>query len=690
MYGKNDTITINREISWLSFNERVLQEAADPSVPLIERLKFLGIFSNNRDEFFRVRVATLTRIIKYGSNKKYHSSESPVEILDKIQKIVFTQQNKADKIYKELIKSLQQKNIYFVNEKQLTQEQGDYVREYFNDNVLPNISPLMIGDAKKFPFLKDRAINLFVRMTLEGKKEFKYSIIEIPTDTVNRFVVIPDTSKKATYIIFLDDVIRFCLNEIFNIFNCDKIEAYTIKLTRDSELDLDKDLSQSLADKITKSLKKRKTGFPIRLNYDFHMPKEMVAYLLNSIKGLNEDGLLPGIRYHNFRDFIGFPSIGNAEMVYMNPHPLTHKFLEKKKSIFNSILEKDILLFYPYQSFHHIIDLLRESSIDPDVESIKITLYRAARNSGVINSLINAAKNGKKVTAVIELQARFDEEANIYWGKKMEEEGIQVVYGVQGLKVHSKLFIISKRVKGEQVKIAHIGTGNFNENTAKIYSDISILTADKNICEETEQLFKYYINKEHAFEFKKLLVAPFNMRKKFVKQINKEIENAQKGKQAYIKIKLNNLVDQEMIDLLYRAALAGVKIKLIVRGICSLATGVQGASDNIEAISIVDKYLEHSRIFIFCNEGNEKTYISSADWMTRNLDYRSEVAMPVYDQNLKKIINKIFDIQFADNVKARIIDQNQKNKYVVNDNAKKNRSQEIIFSYFKNLKEKQH
>ena len=670
---------INRDVSWLSFNERVLQESEDPNVPLIERIRFLGIFSNNRDEFFRVRVATIRRMTKWGKKAKVFLGGNPDELLQQIQKIVMRQQKKFEHIYISLLKELEKENIFLVNEKQLNETEGKFVRGYFQDNVFPFLVPIMIDTAPKFPYLKDRSSYLAIKFSNHAKdKKSKYSLIEIPTEIAGRFLVLPHEGEKRK-IILLDDVIRYCLDDIFSIFDYDEIGAYMIKITRDSELDIDSDVSKSWMEKISKSVKQRKLGQPVRLAFDEKIPSDLLHFILKKIKLHKEESLIPGGRYHNFKDFINFPNVGRAALRYLHPHTLEHPRLKDQVSLFKAIREKDILLSFPYQSFHHINDLLREASIDPKVQAIKITLYRAAKNSGIVNALINAVKNGKQVTAVVELQARFDEEANIHFANKLQEEGAQVIFGVPGLKVHSKLFTISRKEGGKVVTYAHIGTGNFNEQTAKSYCDHSLLTADKRITDDVVKLFNFYQDNFKIGIFRHLVVAPFNMREKFIKLINKEIKNAQEGKPAYMFLKMNSLVDLELIKKLYKASECGVKIKMCVRGVCSIIPGIKGQSENIEIISIVDKFLEHSRIFIFGNGGDEKYFISSGDWKYRNLDHRSEVATPVYDKEIQQQLRQYVMLQFEDNMKARIINEKLDNKHVQRTNGKMIRAQDDIY-----------
>ncbi len=655
---------INREIAWLSFNERVLQEAADKTVPLIERIKFLGIFSNNRDEFYRVRVAAVKRMLKLGKRAIPLIGAHPAELMDTILSKVIQQQQKFESIYIEIEKELEKNGIYIINEKELSVDQQRFVREYFEHEVLSALFPIMIDEKRPFPYLKDKSGYLFVKLrSILDKKKVTYSAIEVPTKVLPRFVVLPEKNKKR-YIILLDDVIRFCADEIFTVFGYVVEEAYNIKLTRDAELDLDNDVSQTMVEKVSRGLKNRKKGLPVRLVFDGTMPKETQNFISRKINLTKKDAPIPGGRYHNFKDFINFPKLGRPDLRYDNPEPLRNKYLlDTYGSVLKTIRTRDLLLIYPYHTFDHIISLFREASLEPTVESIKITLYRMADSSKIANALINAIKNGKKVTVVVELQARFDEENNMYWATKFQEAGATVIFGVPNLKVHAKLFLITAREKGREIKYAHIGTGNFNEKTAKIYTDCSLLTADKRITNEVSSVFDFFADNYKTGKYQHLAVAPFSMRNTFVDLIKKEISNAKHGKSSGIILKLNNLVDRDMINLLYEASCAGVKIKLIIRGICSLVCGVKGVSENIEGVSIVDKYLEHSRIFVFNNAGEEKIFISSADWMSRNLDYRCEVAVPIYDAEVKATIKKIIEIQLSGNTKARMLDETLSNQY---------------------------
>jgi len=674
---------INRESSWLSFNDRVLQEAEDKNVPLIERLKFLGIYSSNLDEFFSVRVGTIRRMINVGIKAKTEIGGKPKEVLNEIQQIVLRQRDKFDKIFNELVQELEKENIFIINEKQLSTEQEKFVKSYFEQEVHPRLVPVMLNSHPSFPYLKNAVIYLAIHLSYkDNHAKPAYALIEVPANILPRFIVLPKIDDRK-FIIMLDDVIRYGLKDIFSIFEYDSHQAYTIKLTRDAELEIDDDVTRSFFEKISDSVKQRQLGQPVRFVYDREVPSDLFNFILKRNHLQDFQNLIPGGRYHNARDFMNFPKIGSSSLMNKPRAPLYHKDLIKSRSIFSAIKEKDILLHYPYQSFHHIIDLLREAAIDPKVTSIKMTLYRLAKDSNVINALRNACRNGKEVTAVIELQARFDEEANIRWTQKLEEENARILDGVPGLKVHAKLCLITRNEGGEKVNYAVVGTGNFNEFTARIYSDHALLTADPRITQEVSKVFKFLENNYKTFNYKHLLVSPFFMRKRLLKMIESEIENKAAGKDAYIYAKMNSLVDQDIIKKLYKASQTGVKIKLMVRGICSLIPGISGISENIEAISILDKFLEHSRIFIFCHGGDERYYISSADWMIRNLDNRVEVAVPIYDKNIQKELKDFFLLQFKDNTKARIFDEKQDNRYRKNETEPAFRAQDDIYKYLK-------
>jgi polyphosphate kinase len=674
---------INKELSWLTFNERVLQEAEDPSVPLMERIKFMGIFSNNLDEFFRVRVATLNRLRRIGKKAKKFIGHDPAEVLKEIQKIVLAQHKHFNSVYQQILKDLAQENIYIIDEKQLNEAQAGYVRSYFQEKVRPKLVPIMIDQVEKFPELKDAVIYLAVQMSKDEKDpKPKYALIEVPTDVLSRFLILPQLEDRK-YVILLDDVIRFDLEDVFSFLPYTRFEAFTIKLTRDAELDIDDDLSESYRQKIHKSLQKRRGGLPVRFIYDSKMPQPLLDFLTKKLSLTKDDTIIPGAKYHNFKDFMSFPDLGLKRLRYRPIQFLPHRDLDQKKSLFKIMSKKDVLLHCPYQSFLPVIDLLREAAIDPKVTSIKTTLYRLARNSAVVNALINAVKNGKSVSAIMELQARFDEEANIYWSDRLQEEGARVIHGVPGLKVHSKLILIDRKKKGGITRYAIFGTGNFNEDTADIYSDHNLFTTDQRLTREANKIFDFYKNNYKITTYKHLLVSPFEMRKKFVRLIRIEIKNAKEGKEAYIHLKLNNLVDREIIDWLYSASQAGVPIRLNVRGMFSLVPGVKGMSENIEAIRIVDKYLEHSRIFVFCNGGEPKYFISSADLMPRNLDRRVEVACPIYDEAIQKELNDFLEHQWNDNLKSRLHGSGILHQPQGEAVKKKTRSQVTIYDYLK-------
>jgi polyphosphate kinase len=684
--AKKQKKIVNRELSWLSFNERVLQEAQDSTTPLIERLRFLGIFSNNLDEFFKVRVATIKRMIDVQEGSKRVEGEKPKTILNKIQKKVIKLQNKFEYTYQNILRELEHHNIFIINEMELNPEQAIYVKRFFKEKIQPFLTPIMLHNVEEFPDLKDKSIYLATKLTSSKRDiEDEYALIEIPTYEISRFIVLPDESDRK-FIILLEDIIRFCLDDVFALFNFDTFEAWTIKLTRDAELDMDNDLSKSILEKISHSLGSRKQGQPVRFVFDNAIAKDLMDYIITKLDLDDDDNLIPGARYHNFKDFMKFPNIGGPELVYKKEVPLGHKDVKYHKSILHVIARKDIMLHVPYQSFDNFINLLREASMDPKVREIKMTIYRVAQNSKVMNALINAAKNGKKVTVVVELQARFDEKSNIYWSKKLEEEGARVLFGIANLKVHSKLLLISRKEGTKVVNYASVGTGNFHEGNAGVYCDLFLLTMDRRIANEVAKVFDFFENPYKTFIYRNLLVSPLYQRRKIYQLIDNEIRNVKAGKEAYIILKINNLVDKEMIYKLYQAYNQGVIVRLIVRGICCLMPGVEELSKEIEAISIVDKYLEHARILVFCNEGDELYFISSADWMPRNLDRRIEVTAPIYSPEIKQELKDIIEIQLRDNAKARIINEAQDNPYKPGNPGEMSfRSQEITYQYYKKL-----
>lgn len=671
---------INREISWLYFNDRVLQEAADPTVPLIDRIRFLAIFSSNLDEFYRVRVATLSRLAALNEKSKEILGYNPKKVLNQIKNIVVRQERKFNNLYENIIvKQLAEEKIFILNDKQLNVTRGTFVKNYFREKLLATLVPIMLNDTLPLPELRDRAVYFFVKLTTNKKTRF--ALIEFP-DNLSRFVKLPDTNNLK-FLILLDDIIRYSLEDIFFIFEHDSIEAYSIQLTRDAELDLDKEVSEKFIDSLSKSLLKRKKGKPMRLLYDSDMPMDMLKYLVSKM-GLHGESLIPGNRYHNFKNFISFPNVGGPELEYSKYVPLPVADLSFGKSLIELIAKKDYLVSTPYQSYDYVIHFLREAAIDPKVKEISIAVYRLAENSRVIHALINAAKNGKKVNCLVELRARFDEQNNIHWSNRLEEEGVNVLYGVPGYKVHSKICLVSRTEKGKLAYYACLSTGNFNEKTAQIYADHTLFTANKKITDDLVNVFKAINRGLLPKGLKSLIVSPIDSRPAIYRLIDNEIKNAKAGKQAYMILKMNSLADEDLINKLYQASNAGVKIKMIIRGMCCLIAGVKGYSENIEVISIVDKYLEHARVHIYCNGGKELIYLTSADFMTRNIDNRVEVGFPIYDEKLKQEVRDIIDIQLDDNTKAREINSQNTNKYHKTNSPESHRAQIEIYNYLKN------
>jgi polyphosphate kinase len=668
---------MSKELSWLSFNARVLQEAEDPQVPLIERVRFMGIFSNNLDEFYRVRYADVRRLAVFSRGSEKASYE---KLLDDIRDAVGDLQLRFDRVYRTSLAELRKYNIYLIDETQLQPHQREFVTKYFFSRVLPELSPLLISESAAVPQLDDGSIYLAVRIS-QRSGQIRYAIVNIPTDRLERFVVVPPPQEHPArqVIVVLDNIIRACLIEIFRgIFDITSTDAYTFKLTRDAELELGEGITQSLVDALSSSLRKRKYGDPVRLVYDRRMPSDMLDILVRRMRLGNYDNVLPGARYHNSKDFIKFPNLGPKSLENRPLHPLTLPSLERYTNLFDAIRERDILLNYPYHSFRYVEQLVSSAAIDPGVRSIYVTLYRVARNSHIGRSLMCAALNGKEVIAIVELRARFDEAANIDWAKRLTEAGVHVIFGIPGLKVHSKLILINRQEGSQLRRYGHIGTGNFNEKTARIYTDLSLITADREITEDMAHVFDFIRHTYRRHKFRHLAVSPLNSRSTFLRLIHAEVVNARAGRRAEIFIKCNNLVDEELITRLYEASQAGVRIRAIVRGMCSLVAGVSGISDNIEAISIVDRFLEHSRVYIFHNNGNPRYFISSADLMTRNLDHRVEVTVPIYDASAQRTIQRLMDTQWSDNVKSRLLIGNQENVYRERGRRRKRRSQEML------------
>ncbi|UAB70976.1 polyphosphate kinase 1 [Vibrio sp. SCSIO 43132] len=683
-----EKLYIEKELSWLSFNERVLQEAADKTVPLIERVRFLGIFSNNLDEFYKVRFADVKRRILI--NQERGGNDNSRHLLSKMQSKALKLNQDFDELYNELILEMARRRIFLVNETQLNEHQEKWIRKYFLKDVLPHITPLLITEEiDVLQFLKDEYSYLSVEMKRDESS--LYALLEIPTDILPRFVMVPEQKgKRRKTIILLDNIIRFCLDDIFRgFFEYQELNCYAMKMTRDAEYDLSHELEHSLLEQMSEGLSQRLTAMPVRFVYQRDMPEEMLSILCKKLQMSSFDSLIPGGRYHNFRDFIGFPNVGREYLENKTLPPLRCTDFDRFPNAFEAIRAQDILLYYPYHTFDHMTELVRQASFDPKVLSIKINIYRVAKNSKLMNSLIDAVHNGKQVTVVVELQARFDEEANIEWSRVLTEAGVHVVFGAPGLKIHSKLLLISRREGEDITRYAHIGTGNFHEKTARIYTDFSLLTAQKEITNEVRNVFGYIENPYRPVKFTELIVSPRNSRQQLYRLIDGEIANAKMGKKASITLKVNNLVDKGLVNKLYGANNAGVSIRMVIRGMCSLVPGIEGVSENIKIISIVDRFLEHPRVFITENDGDPLVYISSADWMTRNIDHRIEVAAPVQDPRLKQRIIDIVNIHFTDTVKARWFDKEMSNAYVPRGNKRKVRSQIAIYEYLKHIEKQE-
>lgn len=674
-----------KELSWLSFNERVLQEAMDKTVPLIERVRFLGIFSSNQDEFFKVRVSDVKRRILI--NEVHGGDDEAKVLLRAIQQKVMALGEAFDNTYKELLIALARHNIFLVNENQLSEAIQQWLRVFFREKVLRHIIPVLLNkDVNPVKFLKDEYTYLAIEMKKNGQV-IQYALVEVPTDDLPRFFQLPpEGTRRKKQIIILDNVIRFCLDEIFKgFFDYDEIAAYAVKLTRDAEYDLSDQLDLSLVDKMSDGLKQRLTAMPVRFVYEREMPAAMISFLKLKLQISSYDAIMPGGRYHNFKDFIGFPNVGRDYLENPKLPALDCRDFDGFVNAFDAITKQDILLYYPYHKFHHFTELVRQAAFDPAVSAIRINIYRVAKKSRIIHSLIDAANNGKKVTVVVELRARFDEAANIDWANILTDAGVKVVFGVPSLKIHSKLCLITRHENGEAVRYAHIGTGNFNEKTAKIYTDFSLLTRHPDITAEVEGVFEYIEYPYRRYKFNHLLVSPINSRRQLYRLIDNEHANAKAGLPSGITLKINNLVDRDLINRLYAAGQAGVPIQMIIRGMCALRPGVPGLSDNIKVISIIDRFLEHPRVMVFHNKGNSQLYISSADWMSRNIDGRIEVGTPIYDERLKQRIMDILELQLSDTCKARVIDADQRNEYVKRGNRRKIRSQVAIYDYLKRI-----
>lgn len=676
--------TIFRDISWLSFNGRVLQEAADETVPLKERIRFLGIFSNNLDEFFRVRVAALKKMAELGSKAKMHLEADPGRILQNIQEKVLQQQTAFEKIWKEILRELKKEKINIINEKKLSAAQQKFILNFYNEEVRSHIVPLMIESLQAFPVLNDKSIYLACKLSKKDKSiPQRFALVAIPVRHLPRFIILP-SRRQEQYIILLEDVIRFCLPQIFSFFGYDSFSAHVIKVTRDAEIDIDNDLSTSLIQKIEKGLKNRKKGKPVRFVFDKDIDVSLLTYLVKRLNLSQKENIIPGGRIHNFKDFMNFPETVFTQK-NLRKKPFPHPMLRSVNSVTGVVLNQDVLLDFPYHSFESVIDLLREAAIDPNVVSIKITCYRLAPKSTIINALTNAVRNGKLVTVVLELRARFDEEANLEWKTELEDAGVKVLIGVPGLKVHAKLCLIKRRENEVTTHYGFVSTGNLNEKTALVYADHCLLTANRSIMADVNRIFTYLESPKTRAKLlkdcKTLIVSPVSMRKQMLTLINKEIKTAKNKKEAAIILKLNSLSDTVLIEKLYEAAKAGVNIKMIIRGICCMLTQNKKFKHPVLAISIVDEYLEHARVMVFKNGGRQKVFISSADWMVRNIDHRIEVTCPIIEKNIRTELIDILNIQLNDNTKARILDNEQSNNYINPRNKVKIRSQVETYNY---------
>ena len=675
---------VAKEISWLYFNERVLQETQDKGVPIIERIRLLGIVSNNLDEFFRVRVADVRRRILLEDAQDVQDS-SAAKLLRKLQRQISRLHENYNRIYKELFDQLKKSHIYFLSEEELSDSQRRYLRRYFRESVLPILAPIMLNEDSRLPTLSEQSIYIALKIDYNNKdpRNRPYAVLEVPTDSLPRFIQIPSKrSKRIKRLVMLDDVLRICMQEIFvGLIDFRAISAYTIKLTRDAELAIGDGITQSFLDKMSYSLKGRHAAQPTRLIYERGMPKAMIDFFIKQLNLSDYDSVTPGDKYHNFKDFMGFPNLGPAYLENKPLEPVPCSAIDAEVTTFDAVKKGDVFLHYPYQSFNYFTNFLREAAIDSRVKEIRISVYRVANESRVMNSLINAAQNGKSVHVIVELQARFDEKANIQWAQRLTESGVKVSFGIQGLKFHSKICLIKRTEDGVDASYAVVGTGNFHEKTARVYTDFAVFTARPEITAEVEKVFEFSANSYRRFDFKHLLVSPINFRDQLRSRIEQEMANARAGKPAWIFIKVNNLADPELVDKLYEASGVGVKVKVIARSICSVVPQVAGISENIEAISIVGRFLEHSRVYIFANNDDPDVFISSADMMTRNIDHRVEVSLPIYDKEIKRRILDIMRLQSNDNCKARIIDEEHSNAYVARGNRRKVDSQMAIRDY---------
>lgn len=675
---KENKYYLPRDISWMYFNRRILQEAMKERVPLLERLSFLGIYSNNLDEFFRVRVATQSRIAEYADKAARTEQEDAVQLIKQLNKLNNIYSKEYETAISQVTVELEKENICLINDTCLDEEQQAFIISFYQQRLNGFISPVWLNAVKQLGNETDENIYLAVKMKKEGRKTAEYAIIELPVALAGRFTRLPDKNGKS-YLMYLDDVIRYCLPLIFSGMNYTQFEAYAFKFTKDAEMEIDNDLRNGILQKISKGVKSRKRGEPLRVIYDADMPKDLLKRVMDRLNLDKLDTVLAGGKYHNHKDLMRFPDCGRKDLKYPTWMPVVKNELAGNVSMLGLIRKKDRFIHVPYHSFDSYIKVLQEAAIHKDVKRIKTTLYRVAKDSKVVKALINAARNGKKVTVVIELLARFDEASNIDWSKKMQEAGIHVIFGVEGLKVHSKITHITMKTGAD---IACVSTGNFHEGNARVYTDYMLMTASRNIVREVSSVFDFIERPYAPIRFKELLVSPNEMRGKFISLINEEIKNKQAGKPAYIRIKINHITDPVMVKKLYEASSHSIPIDLLVRGNCSLITGVPGMSESIRINGIIDRYLEHSRIFIFANGGDEKVFIGSADWMPRNLDNRVEVIAPVYDPEIKADLKKVMEYGMKDTLQGRIVDGTGKNSAWATEDNLPFRSQEELYNYY--------
>lgn len=670
---------IDRDLSWMYFNRRILLEAAKPQVPLLERLSFLGIYSNNLDEFFRVRMATLSRIAECEDKSLRSEREHAKQLIRQINKLNNKYSREYEHAIREVTRQLCEENICLLKEDELDREQQEFVCGFYRQRLSGFVSPVWLSAVRQLTDETDENIYLGIKMKVPGKKSFDYALIALPVAECGRFVRLPDKEGKS-FLMYLDDVIRYCLPMIFSGLDYEDFEAYAFKFTKDAEMEIDNDLRNGMLQKISKGVKSRKKGDALRVIYDAGMPKDLLKRVMNKLNLDKLDTVQGGGRYHNHKDLMSFPDCGRKDLKYPVWEPVIKPELNGGGSLLKLIQQGDRFIHVPYHSFDYYIRVLQEAAVSKEVKSIKTTLYRLAKDSKVVKALICAARNGKKVTVVIELLARFDEASNIGWSKKMQDAGIHVIFGVEGLKVHSKITHIGMK-RGND--IACISTGNFHEGNARMYTDYMLMTAARNVVRDVDNVFEFIGKPYSPVRFKELLVSPNEMKQKFVRLINDEIKNKQAGKPAYIRIKINHITDTTIVKKLYEASANGVPIDLLVRGNCSLITGIPGVSDNIRINGIIDRYLEHSRIFIFAAGGEDKTFIGSADWMPRNLDNRVEVITPVYDPEIKADLRKVIDLGLRDNLQGSVVDGSGENRRWTTGSDMPFRSQEEIYRSYK-------